>query len=105
MLRKSIIAAVALTVFAGVAEFSSPASAAPYCVGTVHGLAKYYNLATGSGFLAVRRRPTSSSQMVGQLFNGDTVRILDRQGSWYQIRAGGLRGWAHRKWMWNSCNF
>lgn len=105
MSRKHIVAAAALAVFASIGlEFASPASAA-YCVGTVHGLSKYYNLATGSGFLAVRRRPSSSSQMVGQLFNGDTVRILDRAGAWYQIRAGGLHGWAYRKWMWNSCNF
>jgi uncharacterized protein YgiM (DUF1202 family) len=104
MSRKHIAAAIVFAVSVGIGlEFSSPASAA-YCVGTVHGLSRYYNLATGSGFLAVRRRPTSSSAMVGQLFNGDTVRILDRAGSWYQIRADGLRGWAHRKWMRNSCN-
>ncbi|MER8675476.1 MULTISPECIES: hypothetical protein [unclassified Mesorhizobium] len=49
---------------------SSPVGA-QYCEGTVHGLSRHYDLDTGSGFLAVRARPNSSSRMIGQLFNGD----------------------------------
>jgi len=76
-----------------------------YCEGTVHGLSGRYNLAKGTGFLAVRARPNSSSRMVGQLFNGDTVEIFDRRGNWYRVAMGGIDGWAHRKWMWNSCRY
>jgi Ca2+-binding RTX toxin-like protein len=56
----------------------------------VHGLSRHYNLATGSGFLAVRKRPISSSRMVHQLFNGDRVEITDRSGNWYFV---GGNGW------------
>ena len=83
---------------------ASPVSA-QYCEGTVHGLSGHYNLNKGTGFLAIRKRPTSSSKMVGQLFNGDRVEIFDRKGSWYKIAAGHVEGWSHRKWMWNSCNY
>lgn len=84
---------------------STMPAGAQYCEGTVHGLSRHYNLATGSGFLAVRARPTSSSRMVAQLFNGDQVEITDRRGNWYFVGGSGFEGWAHRKWMWNSCNF
>jgi uncharacterized protein YgiM (DUF1202 family) len=67
-------------------SLGAPAPAgAQYCDGTVHGLSGHYNLATGSGFLAVRAQPNSSSRMVGQLFNGDHTEILDRRGNWYQV--------------------
>jgi uncharacterized protein YgiM (DUF1202 family) len=78
---------------------------AQYCEGTVHGLSGRYNLAKGTGFLAVRARPNSGSRMVGQLFNGDTVEIFDRRGSWYRVAMGGIDGWAHSRWMHNSCRY
>jgi hypothetical protein len=43
--------------------------------------------------------------MVHQLFNGDKVEITDRQGNWYFVGGPGFEGWAHRKWMRNSCNY
>ncbi len=80
-------------------------AASQYCEGRVFGLSSTYNLAKGTGFLAVRTRPSSSSRMVGQLFNGDTVEIFDRRGNWYQVAMGGIEGWANRKWMRNSCGW
>ena len=65
MSRKTIVVALAVAVVAGVALGSSTAVEAQYCEGTVHGLSRHYNLATGSGFLAVRKRPTSSSPHAG----------------------------------------
>ena len=91
-------AALALGLGGGSAE-------AGYCEGTVYGLSGRYNLAKGTGFLAVRARPSSSSRMVGQLFNGDTVEIFDRRGNWYRVAMGGIDGWAHAKWMRNSCRY
>jgi hypothetical protein len=101
-----MIAAFAAMGLAGAVLGSSGSADAAWCEGRVHGLSHHYNLATGSGYLAVRKRPTASSYMVGQLFNGDRVRITDRQGNWYRIRAGGgLRGWANARWIWNSCGW
>ena len=76
---------------------------AQYCEGTVHGLSRSYNLARGTGFLAVRAGPSASAPMVHQLFNGDTVEITDRRGNWYFVGGDGFEGWAHRNWMSNSC--
>jgi SH3-like domain-containing protein len=64
-----------------------------------------YNLATGSGFLAVRTRPNSSSRMIGQLFNGDHTEIFDRRGNWYQVEIGGTTGWANARWLRNDCGY
>jgi uncharacterized protein YgiM (DUF1202 family) len=105
MSKKAMIAALAAVGFAGILLGSSGPVQAQYCEGTVHGLSSYYNLATGSGFLAVRKRPTSSSRMVGQLFNGDRVEIMDRQGNWYKVWTGSVEGWSHGRWMWNSCGY
>jgi uncharacterized protein YgiM (DUF1202 family) len=105
MVKQSVLAAVAAAIIAGVAVGSSSPAQSQYCEGTVHGLSRHYNLATGSGFLAVRKRPTSSSRMVHQLFNGDRVEITDRSGNWYFVGGAGFEGWANRKWMWNSCSY
>ena len=104
MSRKAIVSAIGAALVAAALGASTPVSA-QYCEGTVHGLSNHYNLATGSGFLAVRKRPTSSSPMLAQLFNGDRVEIMGRRGNWYQVWTGQVDGWAYRKWMWNSCNY
>jgi SH3-like domain-containing protein len=104
MSRNIIASALGAALVALALGASTPVSA-QYCEGTVHGLSKHYNLATGSGFLAVRKRPNSSSRMLAQLFNGDRVEILDRRGNWYKVWTGQVDGWSHRRWMWNSCNF
>jgi SH3-like domain-containing protein len=106
MSKKALLSALAAATLAGglALGWSGPVSA-QYCEGTVHGLSSYYNLATGSGFLAVRKRPTASSRMIGQLFNRDRVEILDRSGNWYKVWTGQVEGWSHRKWMWNSCGY
>jgi len=105
MLRKSFLSALAVAtiVIAGLGS-SAPVSA-QYCEGTVHGLSSVYNLNKGTGFLAIRKKPSSSSKMVGQLFNGDTVEIFDRKGNWYQIASGMTEGWSYYKWMHNSCPY
>ena len=97
------LAALALAALVGMS--AAPPAQAQYCEGTVHGLSGRYNLAKGTGFLAVRARPKAASRMVGQLFNGDTVEIFDRRGNWYRVAMGGIDGWANARWMWNSCGY
>lgn len=77
------------------------------CQGTVHGLSSTYDTATGSGFLAVREMPNSSSAKLAELFNGDTVFITGRQGGWYsvELEGGSDEGWVSAKWLENSCSF
>ena len=105
MPKKAILSALAVLTVVGLGlGFSGPASA-EYCEGRVHGLSNYYNLATGSGFLAVRSRPTSGSRMLAQLFNGDRVEIMGRQGSWYRVWTGSVDGWSYRRWLRNSCGY
>ncbi|MBN9217828.1 MAG: SH3 domain-containing protein [Mesorhizobium sp.] len=105
MFFRTVLTAAALTAVAGLwIGLSAPASA-QYCEGTVHGLSGRYNLATGSGFLAVRTRPNSSSRMIGQLFNGDHTEIFDRRGNWYQVEIGGATGWANARWLRNDCGY
>lgn len=80
-------------------------ASAQYCEGTVFGLSGRYNLAKGTGFLAVRAGPSAGARMVGQLFNGNTVEIFDRRGNWYRVAMGGIDGWANARWMRNSCRY
>ena len=105
MSRKAVLSALALLIIAGMGLGFPDRASAEYCEGTVRGLSNDYNLATGSGFLAVRSRPTSSSRMLAQLFNGDRVEILRRQGSWYRVWTGSVDGWSHRRWLRNSCGY
>jgi hypothetical protein len=102
--KQSILAAVALCA-AGLSFSAAAPAAAQYCEGTVHGLSGRYNLATGSGFLAMRIRPSASAPMVAQLFNRDTVEIFGRRGNWYHVELDGLEGWANARWMRNSCGY
>ena len=88
----------------GLAVFAVPAQA-QYCEGTVFGLSGRYDLAKGTGFLAVRAAPSSKARMVGELFNGNTVEIFARQGNWYRVAMGGIDGWANARWMRNSCRY
>jgi len=83
----------------------SGGASAQYCEGTVFGLSSSYDLAKGTGFLAVRSQPKSSARMVGQFFNGDKTEIMGRQGNWYRVAIGGIDGWASAKWIRNSCNY
>ncbi len=95
---------ISAAAFLGLVMLSGGASA-QYCEGTVFGLSSTYNLAKGTGFLAVRSQPKSSARMVGQFFNGDTTEIMGRQGNWYRVAIGGIDGWASSKWIRNSCNY
>jgi len=104
-MTRSITLALSAAMLAVLAA-AAPANA-QYCEGTVHGLSKHYDPDTGSGFLAIRAKPRSSSLQRGELFNGDKVEIFDRQGNWYKIAPvdGGPEGWAHARWIWNDCNY
>jgi uncharacterized protein YgiM (DUF1202 family) len=102
---RALLRVAALTAVAGIGAGASMPAQAQYCQGTVHGLYGRYNLATGSGFLAVRTRPNSSARMIGQLFNGDQTEIFDRRGNWYKVDFGGRTGWASARWISNDCGY
>ncbi|TPL81932.1 SH3 domain-containing protein [Mesorhizobium sp. B2-3-13] len=102
---RALLSAAALMAVVGFWLGASTPTVAQYCEGTVHGLSGRYNLATGSGFLALRTRPNSSSRMIGQLFNGDHTEIFDRRGNWYQVEIGGGTGWANARWLRNNCGY
>ena len=104
-ISKARLLALSAVMLGAISVGTSTPALSQYCEGRVHGLSRYYNLAQGKGFLAVRARPNSSSRMVGQLFNGDTVEIFDRRGNWYRVAMGGIDGWASTKWMRNSCRY
>lgn len=99
------ILVVAATCAAGLSFHATAPAGAQYCEGRVHGLSGRYDLATGSGFLAVRVRPSGTAPMIAQLFNGDTVEIFGKRGSWYHVELDGLEGWANARWMRNSCGY
>ena len=105
MRKFAFLLALALAVPA-VPTFTVPVSA-QYCEGTVHGLSRRYNPATGSGFLAVRAGPRKSASQVGELFNGDKVEIFDRRGNWYKVAAldGSSEGWASAGYIRNDCGY
>lgn len=98
-----LIAATGLSM----AVIMAPSAYAGMCEGTVHGLSSHYNPATGSGFLAVRAKPKTSSTKLGELFNGDKVEIFDRKGNWYKVAAEDqpLEGWAYARWIYNDCGW
>ncbi|HAH08520.1 MAG TPA: SH3 domain-containing protein [Alphaproteobacteria bacterium] len=84
-----------------------PAAQAGMCEGVVRGLSRHYNQYEGSGFLAVRTKPTSSARKVGELYNGDRVEVFRRKGNWYRVASlsNSLEGWAHARWIRNECGY
>lgn len=90
------------------AALNSTAAFAQYCEGTVHGLSGRYNPATGAGFLAVRAGPKRSATQVGELFNGDTVEVFKRRGSWYRVASTStpiIEGWVSSRYLSNECDY
>lgn len=85
----------------------SSTATAGMCEGRVRGLSATYNQKTGSGFLAVRLRPSASSRKMGELYNGERVEIFRRRGAWYRIAAldKNLEGWVFDRYIWNECRY
>ncbi len=110
MFRRSFLLALSAAALSAMSlaprSIVTPASAG-MCEGRVHGLSSNYNPATGSGFLAVRSKPSTSGRKLGELFNGDRVEIFRRSGNWYKIAAYDqpLEGWAHARWIDNDCGW
>lgn len=52
------------------------------------------------GYLNLRTGPGTRFRIVREMYNGETVRILERSGSWVRVRhQSGDVGWASRKYM------
>ena len=75
------------------------------CDATVRGLSGRYDLATGSGFLAIRAQPTARSRMVGQTFNGNALDVIRTRGRWWFVYdyGSGKRGWVYSKYARWGC--
>jgi hypothetical protein len=52
-------------------------------------------VATREASLRVRQAPSLEAKIAGRLERGARVEIRGQQGSWYQVAAAGLEGWAH----------
>ena len=99
---------VFLSALVTMATMNSHVASAQYCEGTVHGLSGRYNPATGAGFLAVRAGPKRSASQVGELFNGDTVEVFTRRGSWYKVASttdASVEGWVSVRYVSNDCRY
>lgn len=74
------------------------------CYGNVVGVSSNYDPSTGSGFLALRAGPRSEASQVGELFNGDVVQIVGKNGKWFRvITSDGTSGWAFRQYIAQRC--
>ena len=103
-MKTTVIAAALAT---AAASFVSVAPAqAGSCQGVVRGLSKTYNLARGSGFLAIRAQPTTRARMVGQTFNGNVLEIDRRRGNWLFVwdSGSGKQGWVYAKYVRRGCD-
>ncbi|MBQ4647799.1 MAG: SH3 domain-containing protein [Clostridia bacterium] len=56
-------------------------------------------VSTGGGRLNIREAPTTSSAVIGQAPNGSTLDILGREGEWYRVRRGNLRGYVFGQYI------
>lgn len=91
-------------------------SSKPYvrqCQAQVTGLASInqYNSRTGTGFLAVRSKPSTKGTKLSEVYQGDTVRVVAQSGNWARIECmsgscrspiagtAGARGWSSKKYL------
>lgn len=83
-MRKMALGA-AVAAFAGL--LSAPALADP-CEGQVVDVRPihHYDHARGEGFLAVRVGPGAVYAQAGELYRGDRVAVLDRDGNWFAVQ-------------------
>ena len=104
-MKRIAFAAAAVLGLAALLPLATPANAGS-CPGTISGLSSTYNLAKGSGFLAVRSKPTSKSRMIGQLFNGQTVEVDRRRGNWLYVYpdSGPRQGWVFHRYVARDCD-
>lgn len=81
-----------------------PAAAQNACFGTVAGLSGHYDASTGAGFLALRAGPTTQALQSGELFNGDVIQIVGKNGSWFRVTTSeGRNGWVSRQYVNQRC--
>lgn len=67
-------------------SFSHPASPPPKGSSKAQATVK-------SATLNVRSGPSTSDSAIGQVYAGETLTILEKQGDWIQIQKGDLQGW------------
>ncbi len=80
-----------------------PSASAGNCIGTVVGLGKKQDPATGAGFLAVRSGPSVDAPVVGKLVNGDRMDVGRESGQWIYVLPADYEGWAARRYIRVRC--
>lgn len=106
-MKTTTIAALAVAFMTVATTFAATVPAqAGSCQGVVRGLSNTYNLARGSGFLAIRAQPTTRARMVGQTFNGNVLEIDRRRGNWLFVwdSGSGKQGWVYAKYVRRGCD-
>jgi hypothetical protein len=57
----------------------------------------------GDGFLSIRDKlpKNGNSHEIGRLYNGDKVKIIGKEGTWYKIQLKNTNGygWSHANWI------
>ncbi|MBV7408355.1 SH3 domain-containing protein [Maritimibacter sp. DP1N21-5] len=60
----------------------------------------YYVYSPGDGFLNLRTGPGTRYSIIGPMYNGEEVRILERAGEWVRVRhQSGTVGWCSSKYL------
>ncbi len=54
---------------------------------------------TQGGNLNIRRKPTTDSEIIGQIPNGAEVQVFGETGNWYVVRYGGVTGYARGDYL------
>lgn len=54
----------------------------------------------GDGYLNLRTGPGTKYQIIMPMYNGERVKVLDRNGNWLKVRhESGTVGWAYRSYL------
>ena len=60
----------------------------------------YYIYSPNDGFLNLRSGPGTKFSIIGPMYNGQEVRILERAGDWVRVRhESGTVGWCSAKYL------
>lgn len=62
---------------------------------------KYSDLAVSIAkkYVNIRKNPNANSEIVGELYKGSVATILDKDGDWYHINSGGIKGFVSSKYI------
>ena len=81
---KAIALTAAALIFCGFAAFAD----------------SFYVKQTSDGFLNVRSGPGTEFSILREIYPGDQVKVLGRNGNWLRVRLlNGPKGWVHKDYV------